>query len=280
MRDPQRLRKLSYVLAGFAIFGILFSLLGIASVWVLRPRVTNNLRSVVSLSHETLETTQSAITVLSGSLDQAGQDLDLIQSSMEKLSESMDSLSSSLTTSTNLIGDDLNLTLTEVQTALSSAATSAEFIDDTLAFIAAIPLIGADYQPDPPLHISLAKVAESLEDVPTTLSDLETGLDQAALSLEDFATDLSTLSEDLESTLGDLEESQVILTEYDSILSQALSKLEQIDSHLTLYSVLITMFLTGMLLWLGIAQVYGFIQAQDNIHYQEKIVTLADLNRE
>jgi hypothetical protein len=40
------------------------------------------------------------------------------------------------------------------------------------------------------------------------------------------------------------------------------------------------MFLTGMLLWLGIAQVYGFIQAQDNIHYQEKIVTLADLNRE
>jgi hypothetical protein len=265
---------------GFAILGMLFSLLGIAGVWILRPRITNNLRSVVSLSHDTLETTQSAIVVLSGSLDQAGQDLGLIQSSMENLSESMDSLSSSLTTSANLIGDDLNLTLTEVQTALSSAATSAEFIDDTLAFIADIPLIGVDYQPDTPLHISLAKVAESLEDVPTTLSDLETGLDQAAVSLADFSTDLATLSEDLETTLGDLEESQVILTEYDSILSQALLKLEQVDSRLTLYSVLTTMFLTGVLLWVGISQVYGYLQAQDNIHYQEKIVTLADLNRE
>jgi septal ring factor EnvC (AmiA/AmiB activator) len=259
---------------------MVFSLLGIAGVWIMCPRVTNNLRSVVSLSHDTLETTQSAIVVLASSLDQADQDLGLIQSSLDNLSGSMDSLSASLVTSADLIGDDLNLTLTEVQTALSSAATSAEFIDDTLAFIAAIPLIGADYQPDTPLHLSLAKVADNLEDVPTALSDLETGLDQAAVSLDAFSTDLATLSEDLETTLGDLADSQVILAEYDSILSQAILKLEQVDSRLSLYSVLTTIFLTGVLLWLGISQVYGYLQAQDNIHYQEKIVTLTDLNRE
>ncbi len=72
------------------------------------------------------------------------EDLILIQSSLDGLKSSLDSIADSLVTTSSLIGDDLNLTLTEVQTAVSSAAVSAEFIDDTLAFIAAIPLLGAD----------------------------------------------------------------------------------------------------------------------------------------
>lgn len=280
MRNPQRLRKIGFILSGLAILGMLFSLLGIAGIWIVRPGFTRSIKSVVSLSHDTLITTQSAIAVLSGSVEEAKTDLGLVQSSLENLSDSMDSLSTSLDTSANLIGDDLNLTLLEVQTALSSAAASAEFIDDTLAFIAAIPLLGADYQPDTPLHISLARVAENLEDVPTALGDLETSLDKASTDLGDFSTNLSTLSGGLETALGDLEKSQTLLAEYDSTLSQAVTKLEQVDSRFNLYSFSIAMFLSGMLLWLGVAQVTVYLRAQDDIHYEEKIVSLSDLNQE
>lgn len=280
MRSPQRLRTIGFILSGFAILGMLFSILGIAGIWVLRPGLTRNIASLLDLTDSTLVTTQSAIGVLSGSLDQAKEDLGLIQSSLSSLSESMADISDSLATSGDLLGDDLNLTLTEVQVALSSAATSAEFIDDTLAFIAAIPLLGADYQPETPLHLSLGKVAENLEDVPDSLSALETNLVSASGSLDDFSTDLTTLSTDLEITLDDLGDADAILAQYDAILTGTISKVEQVQTRLGLYSVLTSMFFSGMLLWLGVALFSVYLQAQDHIHYDQKIVSLTDLERE
>lgn len=280
MRSPQRLRKIGFVLSGFAILGMLFSLLGTAGVWIVRPSLTRSVASVLDLSNNTLVTTQSAIAVLSGSLDQAEQDLGLIQSSLETLSGSMEDISASLTTSGNLIGDNLSLTVTEVQVALVSAAASAEFIDDTLAFIAAIPLIGADYQPETSLHLSLGKVAENLEDVPDSLAALETTLVSAADSLEEFSADLAILSADLETALEDLGDAESILAEYDGILTEAISKVEPVQTRLNLYSVLTSMFLSGVLLWLGVALFSVYLQAQDYIHYEDKIVSLTDLEQE
>ena len=280
LKEPLKLRKIGRLMAGAAILGMLFSLLGIGGVWAIRPWLTNRVSGIAGLTSDALVTTQSAIGFLSGSVSQVDEDLGLIQSSLESLETSLDSIAVSLTTSSSLIGDDLNLTLSEVQTAITSASASAEFIDDTLAFIAAIPLLGADYQPDTPLHISLAKVAEDMNDIPDSLASLEASLDTASTDIQSFSDDLTALSDDLTIVMEDLDGAQDILADYDSILSDALLKVDKLESHLTFYSVLASFFLSGMLLWLGVAQFGVYLQAQEYIHFDQKIVSLTDLDRD
>ncbi|MBG0787033.1 MAG: hypothetical protein H0S79_18200 [Anaerolineaceae bacterium] len=279
-RDPLKLRRIGRLLSVFAIIGMLFSLIGIGGIWVLRPGITQNLSNLVGLAHETLSTSQSAIGFLSGSVSQVDEDLILIQSSLDGLESSLNTIADSLVTSSSLVGDDLNLTLTEVQTAVTSAAASAEFIDDTLAFIAAIPLLGADYQPETPLHISLSKVAEDMNEIPASLTSLETSLDSAAIDFQSVSEDLADLSEDLTIIMEDLDGAQDILTDYEGIISTALQKVERFESRLNLYTIITSLLLTGVLLWLGIAQFGVYLQAQDYIHFEQKIISLSDLDRE
>lgn len=280
LRNPLKLRKIGYALAGFAILGMVFSLLSIGGIWIIRPSVTNSVADFVRLTHDTLTTTQTAIEFLSGAIVQVNEDLTLIQSSLNNLESSMDNIAVSLATSSSLIGDDLNLTLSEVQIAVSSAATSAEFIDNTLAFIAAIPLVGADYQPETPLHISLGNIANDLGDIPASLTSLETSLNSSSSDLQSFSDDLAILSTDLDLVLEDLDGSQDILAEYDGILTETSQKVERIETRLNLYSFFSSMFLSGMLLWLGISQFGVYLQALNYIHFDDKIVSLSDLDRE
>ncbi|QRN83778.1 hypothetical protein JR338_03205 [Chloroflexota bacterium] len=259
---------------------MLFSLLGIGGIWVMRPGITKSLSNLVGLTHEALNTTQSAIGFLSGSVSQVDEDLILIQSSLANLESSLNSIADSLVISSSLVGDDLNLTLTEVQTAVTSAALSAEFIDDTLAFIAAIPLLGADYQPETPLHISLGKVAEDMNDIPASLTSLETSLDSASTDIQSFSADLSALSDDLTIIMEDLDGAQDILVDYEIIISNGLQKVERFESQLKLSSIITSLLLSGVLLWLGIAQFGVYLQAQDYIHFEQKIISLSDLDRE
>ncbi len=280
LRDPLKLCRIGRLLSVFTIIGMLFSLLGIGGIWVLRPGITKSVSSLVGLTHEALNTTQSAIRFLSGSVSQVDEDLILIQSSLDGLKSSLDSIADSLVTTSSLIGDDLNLTLTEVQTAVSSAAVSAEFIDDTLAFIAAIPLLGADYQPETPLHISLGKVAEDMNELPASLTSLETSLDSASTDIQNSSADLAALSDDLTIIMEDLDGAQDILADYESIISTALQKVERLESRLNLFSIITSLLLTGVLLWLGIAQFGVYLQAQDYIHFEQKIISLSDLDRE
>ena len=199
---------------------------------------------------------------------------------MNSLGASIDGISASLDTSSALIGDDLRLTVIDTQVALSSAATSAEIIDDTLVFLASIPLLGADYQPEVPLHISLTKVADSLEDVPQSLASLESNLNTTSSDLTTFSGDLAVLSESLGTFNEDLSDAQSILEDYDSIVSTALIKLENLQSRLGWYTIFTGLVVSGVLLWLGIAQFNVYLRGYDYVHHEEKTVSLSDLTRD
>jgi methyl-accepting chemotaxis protein len=280
MRKPIPYKSLGKLMMILAVAGMIFSLIGIAGIWILRPVFMNSITTTLDLFHSTLLTTSDAVEVLSGVIDNSKDDLALIQSSLDSLSTSIDSISISLDTSSALIGDDLRLTVIETQVALSSAATSAEIIDDTLAFLASIPLLGADYQPEVPLHISLAQVAASLDDVPDSLESLESNLNTTSSDLKSFSDDLTLFSDNLGMFNEDLSDTRSILDEYDSVVSNALTRLETLQSRLGGYSIFISLVLSGVLLWLGVAQFNVYLRGYDYVHHEEKIVSLSDLTRE
>ncbi|MCB2203043.1 hypothetical protein KQH56_03465 [bacterium] len=263
-----------------AILGITFSLVGIAATWIVRPSVTRAIGESLGTLEDALDTTEGGIGTLRGTLEGTREDLTLLQSSLENIQTTAESTSISLESSANLVGDDLTLTITDSQTALNAAATSAALIDDTLAILASIPLLGLDYQPETSLHISLSQVASGLEDMPDELQEIETNLNDTAAGLGTFAEDLGALSDSLTHFNDDLEGAEGLLDRYDTILTNATGRLSTLQNRLTRLSIFTCSFLTGVLLWLGIAQVNVLLRGQEYVHHDVKVVNLSDLNRE
>ena len=280
MKNPPRIRKLGHLLIVLAATGMLFSLVGFTTVWIVRPNIQSGLIETVGIIETTLKTTTNGLQVLDQSIENVKSDVATLQGSLDELGTTLLDVSTSLETSAALIGNDLQITVINTQIALSSAATSAKVIDDTLAFLAAIPIIGADYEPEVPLHVSLAQIAYDMDDVPGTLVTLEGNLNDTSSSLSSFSEDLSTLSEDLDSITSDLSEAQNILGSYGDIVDIALAKVTSLQTRLPTLILLGCIFLSGVLLWLGVAQASVLMQGLALRNNELAVVNLADLTRE
>ncbi len=280
MKNTPRIRKLGLLLIGLAASGMLFSLVGFAAVWIIRPNIQSGLVETVGIIDSTLKTTANGLQVLDQSIENIKSDVVTLQGSLDELGTTLIDVSTSLDTSAALIGNDLQITVINTQIALSSAATSAKVIDDTLAFLAAIPIIGADYKPDVPLHISLEQIADDMDDVPGTLVTLEGNLNDTSSGLSSFSEDLSTLSEDMDSILSDLNDAQNTLGSYGDIVDTALEKITSLQTRLPGLILLGCIFLSGVLLWLGVAQASVLMQGLALRNNELEVVNLADLTRE
>ena len=280
MNRPPSERRLGKWLTTTALLGILFSVAGIVMVWAVRPAIQSGLADGLALVRQTLGITSDGIKSIDSSLNDTEDNLVLIGASLSDLSVTLETVSSSLDTSAGLIGDDLRKTVIDTQVALNAAASSAEIIDDTLSFLAAIPILGANYQPNVPLHISLNQIATNMDEVPDTLETLETQLSDTASGLDAFSGDLVILSAEMAQYKTDVSGVQATLADYKLVLDDALRQIDKLQSTLSRGLTFVCIFLTGVLLWLGIAQVSVYLHGQTLAHSDQKAVNLADLTRE
>jgi len=280
MKESTNHRILNIAFVVISGLGILFSLVGITSIWFVKPRIETSILILLNSSDSILSNTNEGLQVLDGTLDASKTNLDTIESTLTNLDETILSISSSLDSSATLVGDDLRLTVIDTQIALSSAATSAELIDNTLAILAAIPFVGADYQPDVPLHISLDQVAVSLEDIPGSLETIEESLKDTATGLNVLKSDLGDLAGNIGDFEDDLSDAQIVLLEYVRIIEGLEQRSENFQRNLPLYMILISLLLSGIVFWLGFAQVIILLRSITHLRGERQIVNLADIRRE
>lgn len=263
-----------------ASLGIIFSVAGIGATWIIKPRFQVALLGIIDSLDKTLISTDEGLLIVDGILNDSKENLSIIKTTLETLDSTIVNISVSLDTSGKLIGDDLRLTVTDTQTALSSAATSAKLIDDTVAILAQIPYLGANYQPDVPLHISLEQVAGSMNDMPEALETIEQSLGNTADGLNDINTNLSELSDNINNFEADLADAQLVLIEYGNFIDQAEKTTSKLYNNLARYLTLLSLFLTGILLSLGFAQASILVQGFAYMQGKQQIVNLADIRRE
>ncbi|MEA3326448.1 MAG: hypothetical protein U9R53_03965 [Chloroflexota bacterium] len=273
-------RRMSVFLIYFASIGLLFSLLGISTPWIVKPRINRNLSEMLDLFSTMLVTTGDGLSVMDSTIEKAKTNLTTIVTTFDNLDSTFDSISKSLDTSASLIGDDLRLTVNDTQVALESSSSSAELIDKTLSFLAAIPLIGVDYQPEVPLHISLAQVAGNFEDIPDSLEDIEQGLTETTSGIDTLKGDLSGLTEEVQLLDDDLEDAQLVLMDYQETFDRIHEKTNSIEDNLKLYLTLMCIFISGTFFSLGTAQISMIILGIKSLHSEEKVVNLADIQRD
>jgi methyl-accepting chemotaxis protein len=280
MKNLSRIRVLGLIFIILAAGGILFSISGIAGTWIMAPRVNRCLSGLLDSFVDTLTTTDNALSVLDSVLQDSLESLELIVSSMDKLGSTVDDLSTSLEASGDLIGDDLRLTILDTQTALSSAASSAVFIDNTLNFIARLPIIGANYQPDVPLHTSLEQVAGSLDDVPKSLETIDQNLNDTAAGLNSLQLDLIVLSENIASMEEDLQDAQTVVENYQDIITAMEQKADPLSRNFSTYMIIAALFLSGFFFWLGTSLVNVLIQSIIFRRGEQQVVNLTDIQRD
>jgi methyl-accepting chemotaxis protein len=280
MKNTPGKQGLGTLLFFIAIFGIIFSVLGIATTWYFKPRVQDIIITIVDSIDQILINTEGGLVVLDSALESAIGNLDTISISLTNLNTTVDSISDSLNSSADLIGGDLRLTIIDTQTALTSAAASAGLVDNTLRFIAAIPLLGADYRPEVPLSVSLEQVSESLDDIPDAFLEIEQYIRETDDGMVSLKADISELASEIDEYEQDLIDAKTILSDYDLIIDDLREQLSNIRQQTALFLMIGSIFLSGGFFLLGIAQINTLQQAIDYRKGEQVTVNLAELQRE
>ncbi len=276
---PQK-RGLGTFLIFIAILGVLFSVFGIAATWYYRPRIQSAIFGIIDSLDETLLNTNDGLVILDRSLENAEFNLEMISDTLDNLNATIDNIAVSLDSSADLIGGDLRDTIVDTQTALRSAASSAGLVDNTLRFIAAIPLLGADYRPEVPLSLSLEQVAESLDDVPEAFLEIESLIRDTESSMAILNDDVAQLAEDINTYESDLLAAQEILAEYGQIIDDLRTQLADLRQHSTNFLLITSILSTGGFFLLGLAQL-DIWQIGKNYRDGERVsVNLSELQRE
>ena len=248
-----------------ATLGWVVSISGLVLFYRAKPKIAESLDSSIDLLARTLDATDNMLAVAGSTLLQAEDDITRIEVTTGDVSVTIGSTSAISEDFADLAGEDIPRLVEDIQTALESMQTSAKLIDDTLGFIAGIPLIGARYKPTVPLEDSVAQVSESLDDIPRVLSRMESNLELTAGSLEAVEADIESLSESIGEIKTSLATAQEVMVEYQSIVDEAQAGLENVKTGLPVWLRWITLGTTAFLIWLIIAQAGLFTQGLELI---------------
>lgn len=280
MKNPSKVRTKGFVFIILSSLGLLFCLTVIGLTWVIRPQIQERFVGVFTLADSTLDNTDESLGILKSVIEDSTDNLAIIQSMLGNLEDTLDSTSDSLETSAALIGNDLRLTVIDTQIALTSASASAEVIDNTLSFLDKVPLLGVNYQPDVPLHVSLDQAAGSLEDFPGSLQTIQENLTDAADDLDTLNTDLTDLSANIGDFEQDLFNAADVLSEYELIIDQIQEKFSSFQDNFPGYLTVLSIFVSVNFFWLGLAQLHILLQSLEDYQGEQTVVNLSDIQRE
>jgi methyl-accepting chemotaxis protein len=280
MKNKPNNRGLGKLLIFIATIGIIFSIFGITTTWYYRPRIRDTVFGIIDSFDQILANTSDGLTIIDSTLDASTGNLQIIISTLDNLKGTFDNISVSLGSSADLIGGDLRETIIDTQIALNSAAQSAGLIDNTLRFIASIPLLGADYRPEVPLSTSLEQVSESMNDIPEAFLEIEQYIRETEGSMDDLQTDVSELSGDIQEFEKALIDAQIVFSEYGLIFEDMREQLLIIKAQTATFLWVTSILVTGGFFLLGVAQVNIYHQGKTMRDGERVTLNLSELKRE
>jgi hypothetical protein len=172
----------------------------------------------------------------------------------------------------SLTSHDFPAAVDATQTSLASAQGSAQLIDNVLATLSSIPLLGLDrYAPEVPLHTALAEVSTSLDTLTPSLATINTSLEDGRTNLGVVEAELTKISEtikEISTTLGD---AQTVIEQYITITKQFQVKVEAMQHAIPAWITTTCLILSFTLVWLIIAQMGLGMQGLEMLQGSRKV---------
>lgn len=246
-----------------SLFGLALSSGGLYYLWRGKQDFSRQVTASTQLLTRSLKVTADGLSVVQSSLENAGNDLELIRASTEAMARAMEDTNPTILQSADLIGQDLPLVIIQTRRSLDAASESAKLIDDTLRVISSIPLIGARYTPEIPLQDTIDDVSDSLRGLPEDFIAVRDGIVKTANNLQGIKATIRELSVEIDRVKQNLEEANAVSGQYKSILRELSAQVDTLEQNIPRWVDTLVLILTLVLAWLIITQIAIFTQGID-----------------
>jgi methyl-accepting chemotaxis protein len=214
-RLGDRSRWLGTILQIGGVVGVVISLLAFILIPIGSPQVLHPIQGSITSAAEQVRAAETAIDLVSESLTSAGITLGDVAGLFTKSDLFLDDTVGVLETIGTAIGEDASDTIVATHQSVIAAQEGARAIDTTLKALSVVEFItGISYDPEKTLSGSLEEVANNLEVLPETLSEIHASMNSSAESLDRLRPQISIVAADLD------EFSENIFTLVDEVEAQ------------------------------------------------------------
>lgn len=258
---------LTLILAG--IFGLVISIGGLAILPQLERQAAQVAEAQIDVLDRALAATMDGLISAETSVVQATEAVATLEGLMADVGQAIDDTVPVIDVAAELLNEQLPTTIETTQEALTSVATSARLVDDMLAVISGIPLLGTDrYNPGAPLYQGFQDVADGLEGIPELLIVAGEGLDAGAESLQDVEEGFAAMGRSIGETTTSLDNAKTVLADYQQIIDDLQGTVSYVRESLPGWLRAIRWGLTLLLIWLAVAQIGLITQGWERLGHR------------
>lgn len=267
MKALRRILGALVMIAG--ILGIILSLAGVVSVWVVKPNVTNYVEITIQTIETSVITSQKALQVTGQALGATVVSVDALSTMLSTTAVSVEETQPVLDQLNVMMGETMPSSMESASDSLKTAQQAAVVLESAIkslenfrAAMSATPLLSSlveqpkqTYNPEVPLADSLGELATTLESLPATFTEMSANLDKADDNLVTIQSNLVTMSDSVGQISKSLSEYQAMITQSQSSMENLISILTNINNNLTSILNGVAMAFSLFFLWLLVAQV-------------------------
>jgi hypothetical protein len=242
------------IVAGLA--GLAFSILGLVALARLEPRVEATLTEQLKQVDQTLVATNDGLATAETLLSTTINIAESVQETTRYAGQTLQDGVYVMDLTADLVGKQLPATIESTQEALASIATGAQLVDDILAVLTSVPLLGMErYSPEVPLSQGFTEVARSLDDMPSALNAVERNLSATQDKLKGVGENLATTTDKLGQITTSMKSAQSVIAQYREIVTNLQGLSSSALQSLPDWLRALRWGFSLVLIWFGIAQI-------------------------
>lgn len=267
MKVLRRILGVLVMIAG--ILGLVLSMAGLASVWLVKPTVSGYVENMISTLNISIDTSQQAMEITAEALGATVDSVDALSAMLGTTATLIQDTIPALDQLNVFMGVNLPSTLQSASDSLTTAQQAADVLDSAIksldtfrTVLSGVPLVGSfveqpsqPYNPDVALADSLGELAVNLNGLPPMFVEMAASLDKADDNLGGVKGNLITMSESVALISSSL-------SEYEAMVKQSKSSMENLRTLLTGIQDNLSNILSGVaivfslfFLWLMAAQI-------------------------
>ncbi len=259
-------KVIGYIFIVAAILGLIFSLAGIALVWVVKAPVTENLISTLDLIDTTLEATSAGLTIVDDTLTNTISDLTSIGNTVQTAGKGIDDSVPMVKSLSTLLSENIPQAISATQTGLSTLQDAAGTVESTLQLVTSIPFLPIEgYDPDVSFSAALEDVSQSLDAIPQSLSEMEGTINTTEGNLVMMGAQINIIARNISELKDSFYEIQLVLDQYQDVISEVQTKLGTFRDSLQTGITVTAWIFTIIFVWLGIAQIGLLTQGLERV---------------
>jgi methyl-accepting chemotaxis protein len=272
MKILRRLLGVFVMIAG--LIGLILSLAGLVGLWMVRPMVVTTVNSTIATLQSSVDTSQKAMVITNQALGATVDSVEALSTMLNSTADTVEATKPIMTQMNTMMGKQLPATLEATTDSLRASQEAALSLESTIksldtfrTVMSAVPFVSSfipagqtNYNPQKSMAASLGEVADSLNEMPGTLTEMAKSLDTADDNLDNIKGSLTTMASSVTKISASLREYQTMIGQSNTSMENLKVMLANAQNNLGRILNWTMIVFAMLLVWMIAAQVVIFSQ--------------------